>query len=299
MGKPSIYDDVTAKIIAELESGRIPWVQPWDSTSITVDLGLPTNAKSGNAYSGVNVLVLWANAMHKGFASRHWCTYKQAQALGGNVRKDERATTVCYADRFTPKGEAERARAAGETAKQIAFLKRYSVFNILQCEGLPESLYESRVELPEREQLPVAESLIDATGADFRIGGAKAFYVPSSDHIQVPPQQAFGAQIDYYRTCFHEIGHWSGHESRLARDFGGSFGSKLYTAEELVAEMTAAFVCATLQIKPTVRHADYIGSWLEVLKNDNKAIFRAASKASKAADFILAFQTETSAAVAA
>ena len=134
-----------------------------------------------------------------------------------------------------------------------------------------------------------AERLIAATNADFRVGGDRAYYVPSADYIQVPPQPAFFEQINYYRTCFHELGHWTGHEKRLARDLSGGFGSKLYAREELVAEMTSAFICAALGIVPTVRHADYIGSWLEVLREDSRAIFRAASQASKAANFIRAF----------
>jgi antirestriction protein ArdC len=141
-----------------------------------------------------------------------------------------------------------------------------------------------------RGRIPHAEALIAATGADFRIGGDRAFYVPAHDYVQMPPQPAFRAQIDYYRTCFHELGHWSGHQSRLARSFKGRFGSKPYAREELIAELTSAFVCATLQIVPTVRHADYIATWLDLLREDDRAIFHAASQASKAADFILAFQ---------
>jgi antirestriction protein ArdC len=144
--------------------------------------------------------------------------------------------------------------------------------------------------MPEREIIPHAETLIAATGADFRIGGNRAFYVPAADYIQVPPQPSFYNQIDFYRTCFHELGHWSGAAHRLARDLSGNFGSNFYGREELVAEMSSAFICATLGIVPTVRNTDYLGSWLEILHEDNRAIFRAASQASKAADFILAFR---------
>jgi antirestriction protein ArdC len=123
--------------------------------------------------------------------------------------------------------------------------------------------------------------------------------VPAADFIQVPPQPAFHEQINYYRTCFHELGHWTGHTSRLARDLSGAMGSRNYAREELVAEMASAFVCATLGIVPTVRHADYLGSWLDVLREDNRAIFRAASLATKAADFILAFRPEAATATGA
>ena len=156
-----------------------------------------------------------------------------------------------------------------------------------------------RAPLPEREIVPQAEALIAATGADFRIGGDRAFYVPSGDFMQVPPQPAFFEQINYYRTCFHELSHWTGHDTRLARDQSGRFGSKHYAREELVAEMASAFLCAALGIVPTVRHADYLASWLEVLREDNRAIFRAASQASKAADFILGFDASDAASPAA
>jgi antirestriction protein ArdC len=285
-GKPSIYQEVTDRIITELEQGRVPWAQPWGRAK--VGLGLPKNASTGRHYSGVNILILWGAVIEKGFASQQWLTFRQALDLGGNVRKGEHGTTVCYADRFTPKAEIERAAKDGDEPQAVPFLKRFTVFNIAQCDGLPERLQSEPEPLPEREIIPHAEALIAATGADFRIGGNRAFYVPSADYIQVPPQPSFYNQIDYYRTCFHELGHHSGHKSRLNRDLTGAFGSSAYSREELVAEMTSAFICATLGIVPTVRHADYLGSWLEVLREDNRAIFRAASQASKAADFVLA-----------
>ena len=286
--KVSLYDEVTSRIIAELEQGCVPWVQPWGRANTA--LGLPRNAATQRTYSGINILILWGAVIARGYSAQHWLTFKQALALGGNVRKGERGTTVCYADRFTPQSEKDRAAKTGDEPGQVPFLKRFTVFNVAQCEGLPETLNGAPVPVPERETIPHAEHLIAATGADFRIGGDRAFYVPSADFIQVPPQPAFFQQIDYYRTCFHELGHWTGAAKRLARDLSGSKGSHPYAREELVAEMTSAFVCASLSIAPTVRHTDYLGSWLDVLREDNRAIFRAASQASKAADFILAFQ---------
>jgi antirestriction protein ArdC len=142
----------------------------------------------------------------------------------------------------------------------------------------------------ERQIMPEAEALIAATGADFRVGGDQAFYVPSEDFIRIPNQTAYPDQINWYRTAFHELGHWTGHKARLDRNLTTKFGTHDYAREELVAEMATAFVCASLGIVPTVRHADYIGNWLTVLKEDAKAIVRAASLASKASDFILTFQ---------
>jgi len=283
----SLYQDVTDRIIAELEQGRVPWVQPWGGAK--AGLGLPRNAATGRRYSGVNILILWGAVIEKGFPSQHWLTFRQALDLGGNVRKGAHGTTVCYADRFVPKAEIERAAKDGDAPEAVPFLKRFTVFNVAQCDGLPERLQGEPEPLPECEIIPHAEALIAATGADFRIGGDRAFYVPAADYIQVPLQPAFFEQINFYRTCYHELSHWSGAGHRLARDLSGRYGSNAYAREELVAEMASAFICATLSIVPTVRHADYLGTWLEVLREDNHAIFRAASHASKAADFILAF----------
>ena len=157
-----------------------------------------------------------------------------------------------------------------------------------QCEGLPEEIAVAEPPQPRLIE-PKVEALIKATGIDFRIGGSRAIYVPSEDYVQVPPPQAYFEPINWHRTALHELGHASGHPSRLNRDLSGSFGSKKYAFEELVAEMNAAFCCASLGIVPTVRHADYIGSWLEVLREDNRAVVRAASQASKAADYLLSF----------
>lgn len=289
-----IYAETTAKIIAELEAGRFPWVQPWDA-STGRGPGLPVNALTNRRYSGINVLLLWGAAIAGGYAAQGWLTFKQALQAGGSVRKGEKGTTVVFADRFIPEAEKQRAASAGEDARAVPFLKAYTVFAVEQCEGLRPGLMPDPAPLPEREIVPHAEALIEATGADFRIGGNRAFYVPSLDYIQVPPQPAFRDQINYYRTCFHELGHWTGAPARLNRDFGGH-GTKVYAREELVAEMTTAFVCAALGIVPTVRHADYLASWLEVLKEDNRAIFRAASQASKAADYLLAFDPREAAA---
>jgi antirestriction protein ArdC len=288
-GRANLYDEITAKIISELEAGRLPWVQPWGTAKAKAPLALPRNAATGRAYSGINILILWGAVVQHGFPGQTWLTFRQALALGGNVRRGERGVTVVYADRFVPDDEKRRAREAGEDAQAIPFLKRFTVFNTAQCEGLPASL---AVDVPAPEPgliEPRVEALIQATGVEFRIGGDRAFYDPAEDHVLVPPPQAYYEPIDWHRTALHEIGHASGHPSRLNRDLTGSFGSKKYAFEELVAEINAAFCCAALGVAPTVRHADYIGSWLNVLREDNRAIVRAASLASKAADYILGF----------
>jgi antirestriction protein ArdC len=287
--RASLYEEVTAKIIAQLEAGVFPWVQPWSASA--AGIGLPRNAVSGRPYSGINVLILWGAVIDSGFAAQDWLTFRQALAAGGNVRKGERGQTIFYADRFTSKGEHEQGGddRDGEAVRSIPFLKRFTVFNVAQCEGLPERFTAAPAPLPERQPHDDAEALIAATGADFRIGGAEAYYSPTLDIVRVPPQQAFAQQIDYYRTALHELGHWTGHASRLDRDQRGGFGTPAYAREELCAELASAFLCAGLGIVPTVRHADYLANWLTVLRSDSRAIFKAASQASRAADFLFAF----------
>ena len=289
--RANLYDEVTRRIVAELEAGRIPWVQPWGRSGDTGP-ALPRNALTARNYSGVNVLILWGAVIGQGWPSQSWLTFKQAIEAGGAVRKGEHGTTVVYADRFIPEGEKARVEREGGDAKAIPFLKRFTVFNVAQCEGLRPGLATDPAPLPEREIVPVAEAVIAASGVDFRIGGDKAFYVPAHDFVQVPPQPAFFEQINYYRTCLHELTHATGHAARLGRNLTTSFGSKDYAREELVAEMGSAFLCAALGIVPTVRHADYLASWLAVLREDNRAIFRAASAASKAADWLLSRHAE-------
>lgn len=299
--RASLYEEITARIVADLERGIVPWAQPWGVDQQEV-FGLPRNAASGRTYSGINILILWDHLFEKAYTLQNWLTFRQAKTLGGSVRKGEQGVGVCYADKFipkdkrtsersdTPRGRSGEAKNENARPDAIPFLRRYTVFNVEQCDGLPDHCSTQLPPLPERQIVPHAEALAVATLADIRHGGAHAFYRPSQDAVHLPPQSAFFDQINYYRTLFHELGHWTGHPNRLGRDLSGAFGSKLYACEELVAEITAAFVCASLSIRPTVRHADYIGHWLDVLREDNRAIFCAASKASKAADFILGFR---------
>ena len=285
--RQSLYTEVTSRIIAELEAGRLPWVQPWDASRCACTM--PGNAVSQRGYSGINVLILWAVGVEQGFTSQRWLTYRQAEQAGGHVRRGEKGTVICYADRFTPRDEADKAQSEDREARTIAFLKRFTVFNVDQCEGLSEALTSLPVSVDPIVAVEAVDHIIQASGADFRIGGGEAYYAPAQDYVAVPPQAAFHEPINWYRTALHELAHWTGHTSRLSRDQAGKFGSAAYAREELVAETAAAFACASLGIVPTVRHADYVGAWLEVLRSDEKAIFRAASAASKAADFLLSF----------
>jgi antirestriction protein ArdC len=171
----SLYDEITARIIAEMEAGRVPWVQPWGTAAAKAPLAMPKNAATGRGYSGINVLILWRSVVEHGFPVQSWVTFRQALSLGGNVRKGEHGTTIVYADRFIPDDEKKRAQETGEEPQTVPFLKRFTVFNVAQCEGLPKNL---AVAAPPPEPgliEPKVEALIKAMGIDFRIGGSHAF----------------------------------------------------------------------------------------------------------------------------
>lgn len=284
--RTDLYAEVTERIVAEMEQGRLPWVQPWDASGAAPDV--PRNALSGRRYSGINILLLWTAWGQQRYRSHRWLTFKQATDAGGSVRKGEKGTTVFFADKFVPAAEKARAAQSGDDARAVPFLKRFTLFNVEQIDGLSAGFTFAGDPLPERQLVAAAEELIEASGVDFRIGGKEAFYVPGDDYVQVPAQPFFYEQINYYRTALHELTHATGHASRVGRDLDLAFGSVGYAREELIAEMGSAFLCAALGIEPTVRHADYLASWLSILLEDTRAIFRAASAASKAADWLLA-----------
>jgi antirestriction protein ArdC len=284
--RPSIYQEITDKIIGQIEAGTIPWVQPWTGGPA---LSLPRNATTTRAYSGINILLLWDALFAHGYDRNTWLTFKQALTIGGAVRKGERGTTIVYADRFIPKKGNEAPSGEAESPRSVPFLKRFTVFNIAQCDGLPADLTEKLAPISCSAHVEAAETLISASGAVLQRGGEQAFYHHGEDYIRVPQQDSFFEPVNFYRTALHELTHWSGAKHRLNRDFTGRFGNETYAREELVAEMGSAFLCATLGIVPTVRHADYIGNWLTILRNDSRAIVSAASHASKASDFLLAF----------
>ncbi len=286
--KLSLYDDVTAQIVRELKAGAVPWVKPW--TSSGAPLGMPRSAATRRAYSGINVLILWDALLRRGYASQEWLTFRQTLSLGGNVRKGERGVTICYADSFVPRAERDGASGAGEgdDLRRVPFLKRFTVFNVEQCEGLPAHIVAPAKPVSPDAIIPAAEALIAASGVAIREGGGEAYYHPRDDFIRLPPRDSFLSPADFYCTALYELTHATAHASRLNRDLQHRFGSSAYAREELIAELGSAFLCAHLGLMPQVRHADYLGHWLAVLKEDARAIFHAASQASKACDFLLA-----------
>jgi antirestriction protein ArdC len=238
----------------------------------------------------VNVLLLWGDAISKGFSSSTWMTYKQAQELGGQVRKGECGSLVVFADSITTTEDNGKGE---EVERRIPFMKGYTVFNIEQIDGLP-ALYGQE---PSPALAPLAlhqgaEEFFAKTGATFRHGGNQACYSPASDVIRLPPPAAFRDPESYAATKAHELIHWTGHVSRCTRELGKRFGGRAYAFEELIAELGAAFLCADLGITPEIRedHGAYLAHWLAVLKEDKRAIFTAATHAQRAADFLQGLQ---------
>jgi antirestriction protein ArdC len=285
--RTSLYQEITDKIIAELEQGRVPWVQPWGN--VGAPLGLPRNAATRRPYSGINILILWGAVAERGFTAQQWLTFRQALKLGAHVPKGEKGITVVYADRFIPYRERTRAAQAGDEPDAIPFLKRFTVFNADQCEDLPADLAAPPEPVAENLILPQAEALIRATGADFRIGN-RAYYVPDADYIRVPPPSSYFEPINWHRTVCHELGHRTGAAHRLNRDLSGAFGSSSYAREELCAEMTDAFVLCRAIDRANGAAPRLPRLLARSAAEDNRAILRAASTASKAADYLLAFR---------
>lgn len=288
--RPDLYARVTQQIIADLERGVRPWTRPWSAEHLAGNISRPLR-HSGEPYSGVNVLLLWSEALARGYSAPVWMTFRQALELGAHVRKGESGSSVVYANRIV---RTEAGEGGQDVERQIPFLKAYSVFNVEQIEGLPERFHAPQAPVLDHVQrIARAEAFFAATGAEVRHGGDAAYYVMGTDHVQVPPFECFEDPHGYYATLAHECTHWTRHPARLDRDFGRKrWGDVGYAREELVAELGAAFLCADLGIalKPREDHAAYLASWLEVLNGDKRFIFTAASHAQRACDYLHALQ---------
>ena len=285
--KTDLYQRVTDRIVASLEQGVKPWEQPWAAGHTEGRIVRPLRG-NGVPYQGINVLMLWSAAMEKGYTAPHWLTFKQALDLGGHVRKGEGSSPVVFASTLT---RSETDAGTGEESEQrIPYLKSYNVFNAEQVDGLPERFNAPvPVRLEPVARLAHADAFFAATGAEIRHGGGRAFYQITDDFVQMPAIEAFRDAASYYAVLAHEVTHWTRHGSRLDRSFGRKrFGDEGYAMEELVAELGAAFLSADLDLTPEPRedHASYIENWLQVLKNDKRAIFTAASHAQRASDFL-------------
>ena len=284
-----IYREVTDTILAQLEKGVRPWQRPWE-TGVEAEKPAPTLPlrHNGEPYRGTNVVLLWSAASERGYDQPTWMTYRQAQELGGNVRKGEKGVRVTFAKTWTKK-EVDPETGI-EEEKEVPVMKGYTVFNVAQIDGLPQRYYERKSEeMSAAARIEGAEAWLQATGVELRHGGDKAYYSPAGDYVQLPSFAAFREPLGYYATAMHEITHWTRHPDRLDRNFGQKrFGDNGYAMEELTAEIGAAFVGAETGVAPEVRedHAAYIGAWMAVMKDDKKAFFTAASHAAKAAEFL-------------
>jgi antirestriction protein ArdC len=283
MSKSDAYDLVTARIMEALEAGIVPWHRPWKNGPNSG----PTSLATGKPYQGVNVWVLLATSMLRGYESRYWTTYKQAQERGGNVKKGEKGTAVVFW-KFIEKKNA----ATGETDR-IPFLRYFTVFNLDQCEGIEEPNSETEFEPESFDPIEEAERIQAAmpNRPTVNHGGDRAYYSPGLDYVGMPLQVQFESPAHYYGTLFHELIHSTAHASRLARKGAtewAAFGSESYSKEELIAEMGAAYLCGQAGIDVNVEHhASYIGSWLKALENDRKLVVSAAGAAQKAASYII------------
>jgi len=283
--KRDLYTEVAQRILAELEAGAVPWVKPW---SALPGIGRPVNAATGRYYSGCNVILLWMAAQSAGWITPRFLTFKQAQELGGSVKKGANGTRIYFVKPLVV--TLDETADESDTARTITMLREYTVFNVAQCDGLPAHVVAPPVRQTPAPNKDTRDPLIDqflaVTNASLQDGAAT--YSPSRDVITMPAFEAFTTAAVFYATIFHELGHWTGHVSRLARfkELVRRYDRQAYALEELIAELTSAFLCAEFDLDGDLRHAGYIADWIRLLKSEPHAFFTAASKAQAAADFL-------------
>jgi len=279
------------RIIAELENGVRPWVRPWDPEKAGVPQA-PFNPVIGMRYHGINVLIFGMDMRAFQSGDPRWMTYQQAQGKDWQVRKGERSTTIFFTKPYEVDDEA-----AEDGTKTIRLLKHYAVFHASQIDGVPAYKAPAVDEAPWTRP-EASEIILRNSGAVVRIGGERAFYSPSTDHIQLRPDCAFNGPEEFAATALHELAHWTGHPSRLNRDLQNRYGSAAYAMEELRAELASAFVANELGIPTDIpHHASYVASWIKPLKDDKREIFRAAADAQRIASMELAFHPDYAAQV--
>ncbi len=286
------YQEVTDRIIATLEEGVVPWRRPWDP-ALAGQNAMPSNATTGHFYRGINVLMLALSPFAWSTGDNRWCSYKQAAERGWQVRRGERGTTVFFFKKLERKdGEAMPELAADGSQRFIPMLRASTVFHASQMDGIPDTAASGPREVvwhrPE-----VVDTILRNSGVTVLTGGSRAFYSPSSDHIQLPPHGAFESPEAWSATALHELAHASGHSTRLDRDMAGKFGTSRYAEEELRAEMASCFMGNTLGLPTDIpNHANYIADWLGKLRDDKREIFRAAAAAQRIADYCLGFHPD-------
>lgn len=300
IGRRDIHQQVTDTIIQQLKAGTIPWHQPWqthqkDNPARPIPFKIPHNFTTGNKYRGINIVLLWNASVNNGFSTSEWASYKQWQDRKEQVKGGEKGTMIVYYDTFEKEVQGE--------LEKIPFIKSSFVFNRSQLSSYqPEEQPTIQVVKSAFERIAHVEEFVANTKAVIEHKEPKAYYARLLDIINMPKPELFidtathSAKEGYYSTLLHELTHWSGSPTRLNRTKGKRFGDQNYAAEELVAELGAAFMCAELDIMPTIKgdHASYIDHWLKVLKDDKQLIFTAASGASKAVDYMQGLQPQPS-----
>ena len=278
--KRDVYQEVTDTIIKALEDAefkKLPWRKSWRDGGL-----MPRNGLTGVPYKGINTFYLWAVANNEGWESNDWFTFKNAKKAGGSVKLDEKSKAMVVKWKFVKVKDKDTG-----DEKVIPFIRHSAVFNREQCEGCDELEKEEFIPLSEDERMAELEKFIKDSGATFSEEGGQACYIPSRDSIKMPSFGSFENPESYYSTALHELTHWTGHKDRLDRDLSGRFGGKSYSAEELVAEFSSAFLCNILKVEGEVQHTEYISSWVQLLKEDKKAIFKCTTLARQASDYLL------------
>lgn len=282
--REDLHQRITNQIIAAIETGAGDYQMPWNPKLCTGPaIALPHNPVGHYAYHGINIVALWASQQHSAYATAEWATFKQWQAAGAQVRKGEKGTLSVF---FKASGSGQQSTENDEQEPRRHFIAKAAfVFNAAQVDGFIPSAPPEQTPI---ERHAAAETFIKASKASICHDSCQACYIPSKDEIHLPPDGAFNDAQGYYSVALHELVHWSGHASRCDRDLRNRFGSEAYAAEELIAELGAAFLCAELGISPEPRidHARYIESWLRILKGDRRAIFTAAAKANQAVVYL-------------
>ena len=299
--KPDLYQEITNRIIKCLEEGTVPWLKPWNNPDY--NLALPQNAVSSRHYSGINILLLWIASAEKGYKQSKWITAKAANKLGGRVRKGEKATIVVNynpidREKCDDEGNPILDKDGNPEMEHFAVLKRHPLFNIEQCDGLPTAMYDSvsvqNDNAGSAQYTLFAEIRQMIKGMDLEVKvkpSSRAFYHPIEDKVVMPEMKQFHSEAGFYGTLLHEMTHATGHSKRLHREGITSgkakFGNKIYAFEELIAEMGSAFVCAHLGFNEVPQNAAYIESWIKVLKEDKRAIFKASGFARNACEYMM------------
>lgn len=309
-GRPDVYQTVTDRIVAALEAGTVPWVRPWNvaasvgtAAGTRPDYGFPRNGHTGRQYAGINVLLLWLTMIERGYASNEWFTMHQANTLGAHVRKGEHGTLVTFWRTITVQDDAEtkggiRGPVEDEPSeREVPFLKCYTVFNREQLDGLRQTAEDEAgdtatnettlpVTLPAR--LDTVDGFVDRTSAVILESATTHVpcYSSRTDRIHMPTLAVFRTREDFYASLLHEVAHWTGHTSRLARPMTGGFGTAEYAREELTAEIASAFLSADFALVGNLQHPEYVGHWIKVLTDDNRAVFRAAREARQAVAYL-------------